>query len=287
MSVISDLNAAFKRELGTIEIPKGSNNIIYNTEYYGYPVSGDSYPWCCSFIWVIFKRLGLSYLFCGGQKTAYCPFVVNYAKAHGQWVTNGYRQGDILLFDWDHDGRADHIGWCVGCSGATVMSIEGNASDAVSQRNYPINKIMGAYRPDYPQEAPKSTNSNTQNTSTHNPVDRYMVQIGDNLWSIGEQLGINYLDIAKMNNIQPPYVIYPGQVLHLSKTATVEEVKEEIKESKEKADTQLNIYEVKKGDSLWAIAERELGNGFYYTKIQEANDLKSIVIYPGQKLIIP
>ena len=46
-------------------------------------------------------------------------------------------------------------------------------------------------------------------------------------------------------------------------------------------------YIVQSGDSLWAIAERLLGNGARYTEIMELNGLTSIIIYPGQVLKIP
>jgi len=47
---------------------------------------------------------------------------------------------------------------------------------------------------------------------------------------------------------------------------------------------------VKEGDSLWAIAERELGNGSHYNEIFAAN--REVIenpdlIYPGQKIRIP
>ena len=50
------------------------------------------------------------------------------------------------------------------------------------------------------------------------------------------------------------------------------------------------FHEVKKGDTLWAIASKTLGNGARYTEIFEAN--KPMLshpdkIYPGQMLIIP
>jgi nucleoid-associated protein YgaU len=44
----------------------------------------------------------------------------------------------------------------------------------------------------------------------------YMVQSGDSLWSIAVQFygdGNQFRKIAQANSIQPPYTIYPGQVL--------------------------------------------------------------------------
>lgn len=46
-------------------------------------------------------------------------------------------------------------------------------------------------------------------------------------------------------------------------------------------------YTVKKGDSLWAIAARELGSGTRYPEIKKLNGLTSDVIYAGQVLKIP
>ena len=46
-------------------------------------------------------------------------------------------------------------------------------------------------------------------------------------------------------------------------------------------------YTVKKGDSLWAIAQRYLGNGSKYTEIKALNGLSSDTIYPNQTLKIP
>lgn len=48
-----------------------------------------------------------------------------------------------------------------------------------------------------------------------------------------------------------------------------------------------DYYTVKTGDSLWEIAERLLGNGTRYGEIMKANGLTSIIIHPGQRLIIP
>ena len=58
----------------------------------------------------------------------------------------------------------------------------------------------------------------------------------------------------------------------------------------EKSDTQTpteTVYTVKAGDSLWAIAEKYLGDGRRYTEIVAANGLKSTTIYAGNTLKIP
>lgn len=46
-------------------------------------------------------------------------------------------------------------------------------------------------------------------------------------------------------------------------------------------------YTVKKGDSLWAIADKQLGNGNRYNEIKTLNGLKSNIINAGQVLKLP
>ncbi|BCJ92593.1 hypothetical protein acsn021_01620 [Anaerocolumna cellulosilytica] len=61
--------------------------------------------------------------------------------------------------------------------------------------------------------------------------------------------------------------------------------KEDAKNPKSKG-----TYVVQSGDSLWAIAKKQYGDGTKYTKIYNANKDKiknPSLIYPGQKLVIP
>lgn len=200
MSDLQCITQWFRDQIGTRE--SGNNNVIYNTDYYGAPVQGDNYPWCCAFIWDGFYQTGLSALFCGGAKTAYCPFVVEWAKAHGRWFVGEYKPGDLLLFDWNGDGVADHIGFCTAWNGAFAYAIEGNSRDMVAEETrYPVN-IMGAYRPEY------------REASTEIPAV-YVVQEGDYLWAIADRIfgnGLRWRDIAKANNLNGD-TIYPGQKL--------------------------------------------------------------------------
>lgn len=285
MNDISILNSAFHEEIGMKENPMGSNNIKYNTDYYGHEVSGDKYPWCCVFIWWVFRKCGMLMKFCAGNKTAYCPFVVNWAKNNNSWVESDYQIGDILLYDWDKDGKADHIGWCAGVSKDSIKSIEGNSSDSVRlniKRSY---EIMGAYRPKYEQKINQDENSSlnpeTSNLEKNKKADTYTVKSGDNLWAIGQKLKIPYLDIAKENNISAPYVIHPGQVLKIPSMApsgnAIEIIPSEMESSKE--------YVVKKGDTLWGIGQKYKVS---YKLIAIENGIDSpYIIRPGQVLKIP
>lgn len=208
MSDADRIIALARTQIGTREDPPGSNNVIYNTDYYGGPVSGGAYPWCCVFIWWLFWKLGLSAEFCGGAKTAYCPFVVNFARNTGRWITDAhYKPGDLLLYDWGGDGEADHIGLCVEWYGTFGVAIEGNSGDAVQQVSRSHSQIMGAYRPAY--------GGSDDGLPAPGDEDTYTVKQGDSLWSIAEKVlgdGSRWIEIYELNNL-PSSVIYPGQVL--------------------------------------------------------------------------
>lgn len=58
---INRLIAIANSEVGITEYPPNSNNVKYNTWYYGHTVQGDNYKWCAVFISYIF------YVLEGGQ----------------------------------------------------------------------------------------------------------------------------------------------------------------------------------------------------------------------------
>lgn len=59
---------------------------------------------------------------------------------------------------------------------------------------------------------------NSQSEIDHDIVQKktYTVEKGDTLFAIAWFSGNDYRDIAKYNNLKPPYVIYPGQKLRLT-----------------------------------------------------------------------
>ncbi len=79
--------------------------------------------------------------FAGGFNVLYCPAWLAEAHSHRHGLReinrNDVRKGDVILFDWDKDGIADHFGRYVGPSVMGLMTVEGNTSygDAGSQSN--------------------------------------------------------------------------------------------------------------------------------------------------------
>ena len=95
-------------QIGTKEEPANSNNVKYNTWYYGKPVSGSAYPWCMTFIQWLFAELKAEYLL--PIKTASCGTFMKAAQKAGLWVTSEYLPGDIAIYDFPGGGNTDHTG---------------------------------------------------------------------------------------------------------------------------------------------------------------------------------
>lgn len=172
MATANDIINKAKDYLGTKEAPANSNNVIFNTHYYGRPVSGDAYPWCCAFVWDIFRMCGADNLFYNGDKTGYCPSVHQWGIKNKLTVpkANG-TAGDIVLFDFNNNRTADHIGFieCKNKDGS-YLTIEGNTAignnsngGAVMRRTRYQSQIIAIIRPKYtPDSEMTSASSQTQ-----------------------------------------------------------------------------------------------------------------------------
>lgn len=161
MATASDILALATSYIGVKESPAGSNNVIFNTHYYGGPVNNKSLDWCVAFIWDIFRMADASDLFYGGGKTASCTTLNSYHKARGQAVSvDELEPGDIVFFDFSGKKRiTQHVGVLESADGAFVTTIDGNTGTtneanggAVMRRRREKKYVSAAYRPDYESE---------------------------------------------------------------------------------------------------------------------------------------
>ena len=144
-----------RSQIGTRESPANSDNVKYNTVYYGREVSG-KYPWCAVFVWWVFREAGAPELYYGGGETAYCPTLMSFHKK--QKVTD-YRPGDIVFFNFSGRSSAGHVGICESWDGTYITTIDGNTGSAsednggaVLRRRRHKKFIVGAYRPEYQED---------------------------------------------------------------------------------------------------------------------------------------
>lgn len=146
------------KQVGTFENPAGSNNVPYNTNYYGYPVNDKNAHWCATAVCDGMRQVGASELYYGGRKTASCPTLLDYYKReHPEQLVTEPRPGDWVFFDWDKSGIPDHIGTVEEVYPDKLTTLEGNVDDAyrrlIRQRN---DKILAYVRPAWGEdEAPE------------------------------------------------------------------------------------------------------------------------------------
>lgn len=152
-------------ELGTKERPANSNQVKYNTWYYGREVSGPAYPWCMVFLQWVFHQAEASRLL--PVRTASCGALMRAARTAGQWVERNFRPGDVVIYDFSGGGSTDHTGIVERVTASGVVAIEGNTSEAGSQSNggevcrrtRPNRQIVGALRPRYEKEETNMDNT--------------------------------------------------------------------------------------------------------------------------------
>lgn len=163
MATANQVISIARSQVGIKEYPANSNNVKYNTAYYGREVRDTpttTYAWCMVFIWWLFQQAGAPELFYGGKKTASCSAMMAYAQSHGQWVTDGYQPGDIAIIDIPGNKvKTDHCGLVVTAMTTEIRTIEGNTGltsnsngGEVMERTRNANWILGAYRPRYKEE---------------------------------------------------------------------------------------------------------------------------------------
>lgn len=105
--------------------------------------SSASIPWCAAFVEYVMENGGswdsVPDWYKNIDNKWYCPNVYNAASSANAIISAQEAQpGDIVLFDWDGDGVKDHIGIIKSTDGGKVVTVEGNTSNQVANREYEI-----------------------------------------------------------------------------------------------------------------------------------------------------
>ncbi len=121
----------------------------------------------------------------------------------------------------------------------------------------------------------------------HLEVKYHLVRKNETLRKISAKYKRSYLDIARWNNLKPPYKVVIGQKLSVSKTQkrTVTRKRSQKAANTKKMATGFNLYLVKSGDTLYSIGRHFKIN---HKKIMAVNNLRlKNKLKAGQKLRIP
>lgn len=113
-----------EKEIGYMEDPADSNNTKYG-KWFGF----DGVAWCAMFVSWVYDQAGHPLGQISHPKGyAGCQFGFNYFNKKGLIITDP-KEGDIVFFDWNGDGRYDHTGIFVKRLDKKYFeTIEGNTS---------------------------------------------------------------------------------------------------------------------------------------------------------------
>lgn len=106
-------------EVGTLEATGNNDGDV--TKYPGAFGRGQE-SYCADFASWVLTSAG------GSLNDPWCPSIINALARTGNWKGRSDPQpGDLILFDWDHDNVADHVGLVKSVNGnGTITTIEGN-----------------------------------------------------------------------------------------------------------------------------------------------------------------
>lgn len=130
-SFISEGNAAM---VAVAQSQLGIDGGLKFCEWYGYSYRVE---WCAIFVSWVANQCG--YIDAGViPKFAYCSEGANWFMEHGQWHGRDYTPapGDIIFFDWESDGIADHVGIVEYVENDMIYTVEGNVGESCVENRY-------------------------------------------------------------------------------------------------------------------------------------------------------
>lgn len=151
MTTPADVLRIASRQIGYKESPPGSNSNKFGVWY-----GCNFQPWCAVFVSYCFYQAGLALPATTSKGFAYCPYGVQWFRERGKFDKHP-QPGDVVFFDWGHDGIADHVGIVEVINNyGTVTTIEGNTSSGnnsnggeVQRRERSLSCILGFGHPGY------------------------------------------------------------------------------------------------------------------------------------------
>ena len=103
--------------------------------------------WCAIFVSWVMNQAGVDESIM--PKFAVVSTGANWFKAIGSWHGKEYKPkpGDIIFFDWENDGRINHVGIVEYSDDEYVYTIEGNSNgDTCRQKQYSLsNNVIYGY----------------------------------------------------------------------------------------------------------------------------------------------
>jgi nucleoid-associated protein YgaU len=244
-----------------------------------------------------------------------CHYLIEEAKKLGIWQEkDNYTPsiGDEVLYDWqdgtnyattDNTGDPDHVGMVESVNGSTFIVIEGNKNDAVERRTMQVNGryIRGFICPKYSKKATGTATTQTGSGTTATATTTTTTKATETSQSlkVGDEVQFTGTKHYTSANATSGKTCKPGKakITQIYKTGRHPYHLIAVKDGgstvygwvdgADIATAAVKTYTVKKGDSLWNIAAKQLGNATRYKEIQKLNGLTSDIIQVGQVLKLP
>ena len=161
----------------------------------------NGYAWCDVFYdWVLVKCFGADV----GRRMIFqplrsagagCLYSAQYYKQNGAWHTSNPQPGDQIFFSYA-PGEYSHTGMVESIQNGIVTTIEGNTSDMVARRTYPISSgnIIGYGRPNWNLatgiDSGTDLDDDPVDVSSPAPTDRILKRdmFGDDVRELQEKL---------------------------------------------------------------------------------------------------
>ena len=150
----------------------------------------------------------------------------------------------------------------------------------------PANQVAatGAPPPELPFDRMYATQTTLPDLLAPEPpapaTSEYVVVPNDSFYTIGQKLGVPYLQIMKANPDVDPSRLMPGQKIIIPASTSVSNTAGQ----SSTAGGADNVYVVKSGDSLSAIAANHNTTA---AELMRINGLSTSLIHPGDKLKLP
>jgi hypothetical protein len=127
-----------------------SNNVKYNTAFYGFAENNPDKAWCVVFIWWVMRKAGVPATVFPKKASVFKAADGGVRKwfkdrDHFKSASSMPKEGDLVVFKHSHIGIVENV------EGNTIFTVEGNASDRVRRRSYSRTNsdIDGYCRPAY------------------------------------------------------------------------------------------------------------------------------------------
>lgn len=135
-----------------VEIAKQQIGNVGGEPYWRWYGFNERVEWCAVFVSWAANQVGL--LNDKIPKFSGVNNGIEWFKARGEWQNKGYspRPGDIIFFDWEQDGKPNHVGIVEKTEKGYIYTIEGNSTDdGCRAKKYSVNSdvIYGFGIPKY------------------------------------------------------------------------------------------------------------------------------------------